>query len=346
MDFQILFFFSALGAFNGIIIGLYFLFIAKPKHNSHTFLGWLLLALSVRIGKSVFFYFSDNLADIYIQFGLFACWFIGPLLYHYIRFGLNLDVAIKKKTKIHFALLFLVVAALILGFPRSEYEVLWSYQLVYLIYVQWLSYILVGGYFIVKNFSKISTNKKQFQPFQLWFLSIYVGNFLICLAFITSNYTSYIVGALSFSFVFYLLVLLLLLVKKRNQLIFLDPPKYGNMRIEEEAAIQLINDLEKLMTEKEWFKKSDVSLSMVAKELKVLPTKLSLLLNDNMNINFSNYLNKKRIQEAQKIIRENSDFSYEGIGYDCGFNSKSTFYSAFKKYTGLTPSQYKKSQNS
>ena len=59
---ELLFFFSALGAFNGVVIGLYFLLVAKPKTASNYFLGILLLALSIRIGKSVFLYFNDDLA--------------------------------------------------------------------------------------------------------------------------------------------------------------------------------------------------------------------------------------------------------------------------------------------
>ena len=84
-DNQILFFFSALGAFNSLILSLYFLFFARPKQNSNVLLGCLLAALGIRIGKSVFFYFNPELSKVYLQIGLSACFLIGPFLYYYIK---------------------------------------------------------------------------------------------------------------------------------------------------------------------------------------------------------------------------------------------------------------------
>ncbi|MEG1022929.1 MAG: AraC family transcriptional regulator, partial [Flavobacterium sp.] len=62
---ELLFFFSALGAFNGIILSLYFFFFTKKKYLTNYFLGMLLFALSVRIAKSVFVYFHPELPKLY-----------------------------------------------------------------------------------------------------------------------------------------------------------------------------------------------------------------------------------------------------------------------------------------
>ena len=58
---EMLFFFSALGSFNGLVLGFYFLFFAKPYHISSRFLGALLLMISIRTGKSVIFHFNPDL---------------------------------------------------------------------------------------------------------------------------------------------------------------------------------------------------------------------------------------------------------------------------------------------
>ena len=81
---ELLFFFSALGAFNGLILSLYFSFFNSKKYLCNYFLGALLFALSVRIGKSVFVYFDGTLPKIYLQIGLSACFFIGPFLYCFL----------------------------------------------------------------------------------------------------------------------------------------------------------------------------------------------------------------------------------------------------------------------
>src|ERR1041385_6999687 len=82
---NLLFFFSALGAFNGLIAGIYFLFFTAKKNLSDYFLGALLIALSIRIGKSVAYFFDYNLSRTILQFGLTACLFIGPFLYFFVK---------------------------------------------------------------------------------------------------------------------------------------------------------------------------------------------------------------------------------------------------------------------
>src|SRR6478752_3873810 len=80
-----LFFMSAAGAFNGLVLGVYFLCFSRTRKVSNYFLGALLIALSLRIGKSVLYYFDSTLLKIYLQIGLSACWFIGPFMLYYIK---------------------------------------------------------------------------------------------------------------------------------------------------------------------------------------------------------------------------------------------------------------------
>ena len=92
---------------------------------------------------------------------------------------------------------------------------------------------------------------------------------------------------------------------------------------------------------------SAFSLEVLASEIKMSTTKVSGIINNNSNFNFSDYINQFRINKAKKILLDKKyiDYNIEAIGFECGFNSKSTFYSAFKKFTNLTPSEFKK-QNS
>jgi AraC-like DNA-binding protein len=68
------------------------------------------------------------------------------------------------------------------------------------------------------------------------------------------------------------------------------------------------------------------------------------VINENLGSNFYNLINKYRINEAQGLILspEKSKLKLEAIAYDVGFKSKSTFNEAFKRNTGLTPSQFRK----
>ena len=101
-----------------------------------------------------------------------------------------------------------------------------------------------------------------------------------------------------------------------------------------------MNDLlekEKIYTD------ADLKLSDVASRMNILPHTLSQLLNDNLGKSFTSLINEYRVQEAKNLIQSNTHLKLESVGYDCGFNSKSTFYSAFKKIAGTTPAKYKES---
>ena len=106
------------------------------------------------------------------------------------------------------------------------------------------------------------------------------------------------------------------------------------------------NQINAYIVENERYLDPDLSLDKLVKELNMGSSKLSMLINTYTSSNFSDYINGLRVEKAKRIL-VNPDFtSYTivAIGLECGFNSKSTFYFAFKKFTGLTPSNYKKRQ--
>ncbi|MBC7124333.1 MAG: helix-turn-helix transcriptional regulator, partial [Bacteroidales bacterium] len=89
---------------------------------------------------------------------------------------------------------------------------------------------------------------------------------------------------------------------------------------------------------------NELTIQDLADQLKVSTQEISNYLNKELGVNFFNYINSFRIEEAkQRLI--NPAFDYEtllGIAYDSGFNSKTSFNTLFKKETGMTPSEYKK----
>jgi AraC-like DNA-binding protein len=101
-----------------------------------------------------------------------------------------------------------------------------------------------------------------------------------------------------------------------------------------------------MQTEKPFFD-SNLSLFTLATKLNISAHALSFLINESFAENFNQYINRYRVEEAKKIILDpkQSHLSIIGIGFEVGFNSKSSFNSTFKKVTHLTPLEYKK-QNS
>ncbi len=86
------------------------------------------------------------------------------------------------------------------------------------------------------------------------------------------------------------------------------------------------------------------SLEILASETKMSVSKVSSIINNHSNFNFSDFINQFRIEKAKILLLEPkyNDYNIESIGFECGFNSKSAFYTAFKKFTNLTPTEFKK----
>ncbi len=89
---------------------------------------------------------------------------------------------------------------------------------------------------------------------------------------------------------------------------------------------------------------SAFSLEVLASETKMSVSKVYSIINNHSEFNFSDYINQFRIEKAKTLLLEPkyNDYNIEAIGFECGFNSKSAFYSAFKKFTNLTPTEFKK----
>jgi AraC-like DNA-binding protein len=101
--------------------------------------------------------------------------------------------------------------------------------------------------------------------------------------------------------------------------------------------------LEELMVEEGLFRDSDISLSSVAERLSMTPHQLSQMLNERMNTGFWDFMNRYRVEEAKRLLRDNPDANIISVCFQVGFNSKSSFNSAFKKMTGMTPREFKQS---
>ena len=93
---------------------------------------------------------------------------------------------------------------------------------------------------------------------------------------------------------------------------------------------------------------STLCLNNLAEKLAIPAHHLSQVLNICLNQNFFDFINSYRIKESRRLLSEQDSGKKTIIEilYQTGFNSKSVFNSAFKKHTGMTPSQFRKLQNS
>jgi|GEM_PF-3434044 len=100
-----------------------------------------------------------------------------------------------------------------------------------------------------------------------------------------------------------------------------------------------------VLEEEKLYLNPDFSLSDLSQAMKIPVGKLSFTINSGLGKNFYDLVNSYRVKEFQKRLEKGESFhlSLLGLAYDCGFRSKSTFTAFFKKETGMTPSNFKKS---
>jgi AraC-like DNA-binding protein len=98
----------------------------------------------------------------------------------------------------------------------------------------------------------------------------------------------------------------------------------------------------RLMESEQLFLDNELSLPELAVKLFVSSHDLSYLLNEGFGVNFFQFINTYRVNEAKRLMSsgKHRHLNMLGIAYNAGFNSKTTFNTAFKKETGLSPSQY------
>lgn len=108
--------------------------------------------------------------------------------------------------------------------------------------------------------------------------------------------------------------------------------------VDAEAALER---LRQLMEEDRLYLDEELSLEGLAEELRMSRHQLSGLLNEKAGKNFHAFLNEYRVAAACAMLRDEPQRSVLSIAHAAGFNSKSSFHSAFQKFTGVTPLQYR-----
>ncbi|MCG8098850.1 MAG: helix-turn-helix domain-containing protein [Candidatus Thiodiazotropha taylori] len=120
--------------------------------------------------------------------------------------------------------------------------------------------------------------------------------------------------------------------------------KYQRSALDSETSQLLYKELQNHMDEQRTFLDSKLTLPQLAAQLSISPNYLSQVINEQAECNFFDFINRYRVEEAQRsLTAESGQVNILSIALDAGFNSKSAFYTAFQRHTGQTPSEYRKS---
>lgn len=109
----------------------------------------------------------------------------------------------------------------------------------------------------------------------------------------------------------------------------------------------LLDNLLSYMENEKPYLSAKLNISDVSMKLDCTKIELFQLLNNHLNVNFSNFINTYRVNEIKHRLNQDnlSKYTLKALSEQCGFSSKTTFYRVFKNVTGMTPLEYCKREN-
>ncbi|MEP1094685.1 MAG: helix-turn-helix transcriptional regulator [Cyclobacteriaceae bacterium] len=323
------------GVIQSLFLSIYIFSSKNIKLEERLLLGALLFAITLRLVKSIGWFFFDINDGVFLNIGFAAHGFIGPILVLYF-----LRKTSRRIKTIQIILLLLPAICLAVATPFLTLSNFW-YIGGYEALLYFTAFYLVGsGYLLWQIFKQ----KKIYFP---WYRNLFIGVTLFCISYFT-NYVfglnPYITGPIVYSLAIYLISFIIF----SNQEIFTplgDKKKYKNINLSQDQIDKHRERIENVMIDQKPYLDSDFSLTELSQLTSIPKHLLSRFFSESMNQSFTDFTNGYRIEKAKELLLDPaySNHKIAFIAYECGFNSLSSFNSAFKKVNGTSPSEFRKS---
>lgn len=358
----------------GVVLGV--LFLTSKKHNSFSnkLLGLFLLALMME-AIAIFNPFSSILGyPLYEYFQIPETKILFPLFF--LNYVLE-KIGQSRKYRTFLIINYSVAAAVIIitivnisffAFTSKTIHNFFTFDQIENVYITLQTYAFLLSFIgliiaiveTIKYKKNVSNNYSDFDLLEiswLWrFIALLVPASLLWGAELTRIFVGFYQGQLSsWDFVEATWGVLIIFIFFISYKAFKHPDFFAKVRVDIEPSInsedetgsgsELEEPLLKCMTESKLFLQSDLSIYDVAKEIKAPTRKVSNCINDNFGYNFSEWVNRFRVDEVKiRFGDESSSYlTIEAIGQESGFKSRSAMYSAFSKFTGQSPAKLRKS---
>jgi AraC-like DNA-binding protein len=118
--------------------------------------------------------------------------------------------------------------------------------------------------------------------------------------------------------------------------------QYEQSKIGGLDVAKIMDRINEIMEEEKAFADEELTLKNLASELDITAHQLSEILNEKLKKNFNSFVNEYRIREAKIMLIDEPERSVLSIGIAVGFNSHTTFCTAFSRLAGCSPAQYRK----
>ena len=275
----------------------------------------------------------------------------GPLYYFYTK-SLIVESWRLRWMAIHFIPAFLVLVLIIFTGDLFANRVDLSGVL---ISIHFISYLIMALRLIYSYRKRLLNTASSFYRISLFWLEgiIYLQLATLALALLESYFQS-VMNTNTFILIIYFFTLILIhcfyyLGLKQVRLFKGFTQEQSNhsglqeYSIPEDVFLEYVDKLNRFIESEQPYLDYDITLQELSDRLGISTRNLSHVINKHFKKNYYGFINHYRLQRAMEQLKT-SEGSIKEIMYDSGFSNKATFYSLFKKETGLTPVQFRNSR--
>lgn len=365
--------------FQCLLFSVLLLIINIGKRTANIFLAGFLLSLGFDALDTLLYwspsikqvYFPDSVNIFYyLKFGVYVS---SPMLFLYVKAVIHKDVFLSRKDLLHFIPITLFIVFIAMFFTELEPEErkisLTQYGFLFntaaFQFHLWVKNILYVGYgglcfYILHQYTE--ELKQQFSnidSIDMFWLRMLIGGFLLIWLWVfipylftlfnASQWTSNIIGIIGniFNFIFVNALVLYSVANSKFGRRALNKNPADEIKHIEKMDFLVIEKINEVMNGERLFLNPELTLDQLAERSNISSRKISSAINRSYNQNFFDYTNSFRVKmAAQLMCSDNANISTLDLLKHSGFNSKSTFYRAFRKSLNMTPSEYIKKSKS
>ena len=359
-----------LGIVQGLFLGTLLISRKTGNKRANRILG--LVFYNVSISMLYYFFYSTNLFLKYphLQKTTFPTIFLyGPLIYFYSKVQTDSSFKIRGKQLLHFIPFVLVIISNIpfylqnaqykldfflqKGIIKNELAAIQSISQI----IQISIYIVITKILINRHTQKIKNSVSLIDKVSLRWLSTSFNYFFSIFGLVAAHLILIYFGV-DLSSIYHITIPVFITIfiyvigyhGLKQPEIIIQPEEIGNDKkyerstLTDEKSGEYLNNLLDLMENQKPYLQNDLTLLKLSEQLCISTHHLSQIINEKLNMNFYDFVNKYRVDEAKLLLLDpaKNSLTIFAIAVEAGFNSKSAFNSCFKKFTNITPSEYKK----
>ncbi len=311
-----------------------------------------------------YYMFSIGVSDVYIGGSYMFFHMIGFLFCYFVYVFINRSFRLLKWIVLLLTYTIFRLIYIIIFFPTDTIKEYFANYNSYSRFLEIEYAVTVGVNIVFMVFAYIRLIKahtcikldKSTAIYKRWLVITLLCNIVVLILLMINSvvYVVYKIDYISFikmETLLYSMLMYALIFSMLHFPVFVYTGNYNDLSVDEKRKYsnsnlidseQLYIDILQLVKSKELYLEYGLKMNIISDELGKTVHHVSQAINQNSKMNFPDFINKFRVDKAKELLLKQEPNTIFAIALDVGFNSKATFYNAFKKFTGQTPTEFRK----